>query len=483
MPFWNDHCQYLTNYCWKPSLQPKEHIKLCSHSWFSGEELLFDCSFPLLTINDKVTPKHTFCRKIRIIPNNEQRHQLVKWWHAYRYTYNKTIEGIIKETESQFEQLKHSYDNVDEVGYRSEVCPKISLKIKEFKKKDNPLQVKLFVKYPKVSDWKVFRNFFVTKKDNAFFEDKQHKWLLGVYKTIRASACKDACANYKTVRTLCDNFGKSGTIATMDFKSKRSESWSIGMEACNVKVVSKKFKKKGKTIKRDYVQVCDIKTPIRLKERFNKDFGDPKLHKDKFGDFWLILPYTKEASQQERTLKPLCALDSGIKTFITSYDGNGKIRRYGTDQQPIIDILKKQGKRKNEDKAILLQKKLKNRIDDLHWKVIKDLTDHSNLIVLGNLKVKQIMESSTITKTAKRKLTALSLYKFKQRLIYKGLSKGQEIVVYNEYGTTKTCPCCGHWNSKIGLGDRTFSCSKCHYKADRDDKAALCILLKYEAKM
>ena len=63
------------------------------------------------------------------------------------------------------------------------------------------------------------------------------------------------------------------------------------------------------------------------------------------------------------------------------------------------------------------------------------------------------------------------------------MSKGVEVVIYNEYGTTKTCPCCGHWNSKISLGDRIFRCSKCKYEADRDDKAALCILLKYEAKM
>jgi IS605 OrfB family transposase len=269
----------------------------------------------------------------------------------------------------------------------------------------------------------------------------------------------------------------------MDFKSKRSESWSIGMEAYNIKRVSKKFSKKGRTIKKDYVQICDIKTPIRVKERFDKNFGDPKLHKDKFGDFWLLLPYNKETTRQERTLKPLCALDSGIKTFVTSYDGNGKICRYGTDQQPILDLLKKMDKEKEEQRVIKLRKKLKNRIDDLHWKVIKHLTDNNNLIVLGNLKTKQIVESSTITKTAKRKLTALSLYKFKQRLTFKGMSKGIEVKIYNEYGTTKTCPCCGHWNSKIGLKDRTFICSNCKYEADRDDKAALCILLKYEAKM
>lgn len=62
MPFWNDNCQYLTDYCWKPLLQPKECIPLSFHSWFSNEELSFDCSFPLLTVNNVEVPKHTFCK-------------------------------------------------------------------------------------------------------------------------------------------------------------------------------------------------------------------------------------------------------------------------------------------------------------------------------------------------------------------------------------------------------------------------------------
>jgi transposase len=63
-----------------------------------------------------------------------------------------------------------------------------------------------------------------------------------------------------------------------------------------------------------------------------------------------------------------------------------------------------------------------------------------------------------------------------------GTSKGVNVQIYSEYGTTKTCPCCGTWNPKVKLGDGVFHCARCLYTADRDDKAALCLFVKYEAK-
>ncbi len=495
MGFWNDDCQRLQDYCWKPTLQPLQTKQLNTNSWYEGSICNFDCQFPILTTNNTKDVEYTFSRKIRIIPNKEQKQQLIQWWHAYRYTYNKTIEGIIFDTDSEFETLQHvSPDNSNvETGYRSEITPNVNVSIKVTKAKNNPIKLKLFTKYPKVGSWIDYKNRFVIKKRektlNPFFDDPKHHWLLNTYKTIRTSACRDACANYKTVRTLLEQHGRHGTISTMGFKSKKTDSWSIGMEACNVKKVKirckrktkRKHNKQSKTVQQNFIQVCDIKTPIRCKEWFEDDFGDPHLHKDKFGDFWLLLPYTR-IHKQEVSLKPLCALDSGIKTFITAYSTNGDMNRLGTNQKHIINNLLRQDKETNEDKLIGLRKKLKNRLDDLHWKVANQLTKDHNTIILGKLKVKQILESSSITKTAKRKLSALSMYKFKERLLYKGMSKGVDVQVYSEYGTTKTCPCCGTWNSKIKLGDSVFSCSNCLYTADRDDKAALCLFVKYEAK-
>lgn len=114
----------------------------------------------------------------------------------------------------------------------------------------------------------------------------------------------------------------------------------------------------------------------------------------------------------------------------------------------------------------------------MHWKVINSICRH-NLVVIGKLNVQSILKG-TITKSAKRKLQALSHYQFKTRLKYKAASLGVTLRTQNEWGTTSGCPCCGRAN-KLTLADRTFVCSGCDYKALRDDKAACCIMLKHLA--
>jgi putative transposase len=114
----------------------------------------------------------------------------------------------------------------------------------------------------------------------------------------------------------------------------------------------------------------------------------------------------------------------------------------------------------------------------MHWKVINSLLKEHSKIIIGKFNVKSILQSSTITKPAKRKLKALSHYGFKTKLIYKAASLGKEVKTWSEWGTTKGCPCCGH-KIKITLSERIFRCNYCNYEAGRDDKAACCIMLKY----
>jgi putative transposase len=92
--------------------------------------------------------------------------------------------------------------------------------------------------------------------------------------------------------------------------------------------------------------------------------------------------------------------------------------------------------------------------------------------------VKGILQSSTITKAAKRKLQTLGHYGFKTKLIYKAESLGAEVKTWSEWGTTKGCPCCGR-KINMTLSERIFRCDHCGYESRRDDKAACCIMLKY----
>ena len=55
----------------------------------------------------------------------------------------------------------------------------------------------------------------------------------------------------------------------------------------------KKRRKKPKKIQGFYVCPKQLKTPIKCYEAIPKEYGDPKIHKDVYGDYWLLLPIKK----------------------------------------------------------------------------------------------------------------------------------------------------------------------------------------------
>lgn len=422
------------------------------------------------------------------------------------------------------------------------VEPKISLKINVSKKKGTvgakikvvhdpvvaPVKVGFRFEYPKVDSWQTLRNEIVTSKYHQSTKDlecfqnmtkeevyeanlkpdfKEKRWLLDVDKRIRAGAVKDARASYETICTMAKDYNRKGTLGSLPFKRRRNESWTISMEKscielCTIKSThlgrkkgkQKKQKKRKKAINIQGFYVCKnrLKTPIKCFEKVKDKFGDPKIHKDRYGDWWLLLPIRKETKQCEAS-KPAIALDSGIKTFQTGYTTNGRIQNYVEDNDTISNLLRQikyierkikanDNTSKNTRYVNKLRKEMQNKIHDMHFKVINNLCKNYNLIVLGKLNVKSILQSSTIAKAAKRKLQALSHYEFKCRLQYKASCLGVRVHSQNEWGTTKACPCCGKAND-LSLSDRTFVCSKCSYSGLRDDKAACCIMIKYLAKV
>ena len=531
MAFWTPYCTEVSNSIWKPTLTPSSKLSRPTNSWYKVDKSTFKIKQPQLFSSQEVDDEFSYCRKIRIKPNAEQRAKLNQWWNAYRFTYNKTVESMIKETDSKPSVQCHLHVETDyvhvQIGYRAELTPhlcvrffqrekflkaklqvskkqeRVSLKINVFT--NNQIGVRFFQEYPNIQSWLQYRNNLVIIKNNSFIE--KNSWLKNTYKTIRASACKDACSNYKTIQTLCKRYFKNGTVGTQGFKSKRAESWSIGMEAINIKPIiikekpknpKKKRNRRNKKVKNHYVEICDLGLPVRCREKIKPGFGDPKIHKDVYGDYYLLLPY-KDTPVRNKDSLPTETLDAGIKSIFTGYNTIGETYHYVNDETSIlrscdkIDNLVSQvaicqdalQRRRLENKLATLRKRQRNRIDDMHWKIANDLTRRNNEIVIGKFNVQNVLESSTITKAAKRKLSCLSIYRFKQRLYYKASTKGVKVTEWCEKGTTKTCPCCGTWNSNITLSERTFRCKKtdCNYTADRDEKAACCIYIRYLTKI
>jgi len=72
----------------------------------------------------------------------------------------------------------------------------------------------------------------------------------------------------------------------------------------------------------------------------------------------------------------------------------------------------------------------------------------------------------------KRRLIALSHYKFCEKLKMRAFKFGCKITEVSEYLTSKTCSNCKVINDKLG-SSKTFSCSSCKLCIDRDINASI----------
>ena len=70
-----------------------------------------------------------------------------------------------------------------------------------------------------------------------------------------------------------------------------------------------------------------------------------------------------------------------------------------------------------------------------------------------------------------------SHYRFKERLIFKARQYGKKVAIVNEAHTSKTCSCCGWYNTRLG-GSKVFKCQQCGVSMDRDVNGAKNIFLK-----
>ena len=548
--WWNNKTIPIAGNLWKPGIHTLSNKTIDTNSWYKASVQSHSKIGNVTNYENKEIKEFNITRKIKMNPTKEQRDKLTEWWHAYRYTYNKAVQEIGKNAVYQNIQLDLRVNKENkvkvEIGTRFEMErswkldlkyilePKIKLKLRKLKNGTyktkieiindpaiRPVRVNIHFEYPKVDSWYDLRNKFVTYKLHKNPEEllefqnmtnleikqaniksmfKEERWLQNVDKRIRAGAAKDARSAYETISTLAKDYNKKGTMGPLPFKRKKyGQSWTISMEKSCIepilverRTIGRKKKKRKKPIHIEAFYVCpaQLKTPILCYERIPEVFGDPKIHKDKWGDWWLLLPI-KKTENIKNTKKPGIALDPGVATAFVGYSDNGNIYNYVENENTLMKTLKSisafQGmidcndtaKKRKAKLLNKLRKKIQNKVSDMHWKVINSLCSNHNLIVIGKFNVQSVLRSDTITKYTKRKLQALSHYKLKTRLIYKAAALGVKVKVQNEWGTTIGCPCCGRIN-RLTLSDRIYKCP-CDYVARRDDKSACCIMLKHLA--
>ena len=199
----------------------------------------------------------------------------------------------------------------------------------------------------------------------------------------------------------------------------------------------------------------------------------------------------------DEMLKPqynICALDPGVRTFQTMYS-ESSVGEFGFDtSKTLFNLYRREDKLKSviakkklnskkkyklRKRCALLRTKIKNIVQDLHWKTADYLTSKFQVILLPVFSSKQMSNRNTrkISKVTTRLLLGLSHYDFQQKLLYKATQRGRQVILCKEHYTTQCCGQCGTLNKTIG-SKKIFQCDNCNLVMDRDIHAARNILIR-----
>lgn len=464
VPFWNSRLQETSNKLWCPTEIDSVDLPLnCLNGYFNNMELnswfltqtwnhrqtrnlqktfLPSLMFSIAELMEgestkpkrktkigtkkKETTKTPNCvRKLRLRPNTEVYNIFKKWFGCVRLTYNIALHAI-----------QHQ-------------------------------------KFP-INMFKL-RNRFVTSCNIP----KRLQFLLETPKHIREGALTDL------VRAFQINFQK-GERFTMKYRSKK-EVQSIIIPKAAIKILKEEGTLKMYPTYLKNALKCNVKNVTEVG-------NDCRLVMDKLGRLYLHVPMFQEVTSENQRGKQeaWAALDPGVRTFMTLYSPQGKVVKFGhNDNIRLLRLCKhldrliskrdkEKGRRKRRMKKAeqRLRYRIKNLVNDVHWKVINYLLLNFNNIVIPPFQVKEMTKKTqrVLSKKTTRCMYNWSHFLFRQRLIEKAKQHNVTVFVRTEEYTTKTCTLCGHHNNV--KNKKVVCCSKCCIKVDRDIAGARNIFLK-----
>ena len=216
-----------------------------------------------------------------------------------------------------------------------------------------------------------------------------------------------------------------------------------------------------------------------------------QLIKTRTGEWFGVFP--EEVKQVDNQLESAIAIDPGVRTFLTGFDGQsfieigkgdiGRITRLCQHLDNLTSRLAKSNSSRQRQKmrkaAGKLREKIKFLIDECHKQTATWLTSNYKMVFLP------VFESSQMVNKTKRKIkskTARQMltwahYRFKQVIKNKAELSGCRVTDVTEEFTSKTCTNCGHVHKTLG-GNKIFKCPECGHTLNRDFNGALGIMLK-----
>ena len=202
-----------------------------------------------------------------------------------------------------------------------------------------------------------------------------------------------------------------------------------------------------------------------------------KILYDKSSNKYQLL-VAEDVDKIKTNITKFIGIDQGIRTFASCITNNEVIEIGTSIDELIKKYLLRIDKINNNDKIETIKKtikcakymrKLKNKIEDIHWKTINYLTNNYKTIIIGDLSMKDASNNKTskISNMTKRIGLMMSHFKFRQRLQYKCTIKGINLKIVDEWGTSKTCSFCGNFKAEL-KGEHIYECNVCKKHIGRD---------------
>lgn len=433
-PFWDDSCEMISSHLLShtqidsASLESASHLsEAVENSWFLTERKFHQNKNSQKTflqsyvnsLTDYTDLEDTWIRsrKIRIYPTQQQRSLFKQWFGVARKFYNETL-TIYKNGS------KKSWDKV----------------------------------YQDIAE-----------------QNKEYDYIKSVPYQIKKIAVND----YRKALSINKIKAKRlGRPFEMKFKSKKNpkQSCYIPKRAISSSGIYHTIAGKLKMKERAWFESEDIKACRLTLE---------------FGKWFLIIPKEIKITPIENQ-EGVVAIDPGVRTFATYFSTEGYFGKLG--QGAFDRILKlnlkidklfsqistekdKNRKSNLKRKVFNVRFKIRNLIDELHWKVIKFFTSRFKVIIFPPFNVSEMVKKSKrkLPKKVVRTMNCFRFYEFKERLKLKCKENGVTFIESSEAFTSKTNSFTGELMENLGSKE-SFKFN--NVLVDRDINGARNILIR-----
>ena len=317
------------------------------------------------------------------------------------------------------------------------------------------------------------------------------------YKSTGKTITPDMKAIKLTYRFMknADSQGLSNSV--MDLNGAFANFFKTIKNTSHIKFGFPKFKSKhdkqsyrNAMMKQDCIKENRILIPKAGLVRFHgkidvtniKHIWNITISKSKRGNYYCSICCDYNLEEFEHTGEVI-GIDIGIKDLMILSNGTKidnpkflkKSERKLKHSQRVFSKKKKGSK--NREKArkrlAIAHEKLSNQRKDYLHKVTTSIVKNYDVICMEDLNVKGMLKNHSLAKA----IQDSSFGAIASMLDYKARWHNRTIVkVGRFYPSSKTCSCCGYKKDDLTLGDREWTCPKCHTHHDRDVNAAKNIL-------